>query len=56
MLRFTPPLLLFLKDMGCKHKAYHIINSDPGDTHLKQHLDENLKITFGSRSKALTRK
>ena len=42
---------LFLKDMGWKLTAYHIINSDPGHAHLKQHLDKILKITFAILSR-----
>ena len=42
---------LFLKDMGWKHTAYHIINSDPGHTRSKQQLDKTLKITFASLSR-----
>ena len=55
--RFNPPLLsihhncLFLKDMGWKHTAYHIINSDPGHTRPKQQLDKTLKIIFASLSR-----
>ena len=40
-----------LKDMGLKHTAYHIINSDPGHTRSKQQLDKTLKITFASLSR-----
>ena len=36
--------------MGWKHKAYHIINSDPGHARSKQELDKTLKITFPSLS------
>ena len=31
--------------------AYHINNSDPGHTRLKEQLKKNLKITFISPSK-----
>ena len=37
--------------MAWKHTAYHINNSDPGDTRLKQQMEKNLKITFASQSK-----
>ena len=37
--------------MSRKHTAYHIINTDPGQTHSKQQLNKNLKITFASPSK-----
>ena len=47
---------LFLKDMGWKHTAYHIINSDPGDTRSKQQLDTFLKITFATSSKSTDKK
>ena len=36
----------FPKNMGWKHTAYHIINSDPCHTRSKQQLDKTLKITF----------
>lgn len=36
--------------------AYHINNSDPGNMHLKQQLDKNLKKAFASPSKNVTRK
>ena len=55
--RFNPPLLfnplycLFLKNLVWKHTAHHIINSDPGHTRSKQHLDKTSKITFTSPSK-----
>ena len=42
---------LFLKDMGWKHMADHIINSDPGHTFSMQQFDKNLKLTFASPSK-----
>ena len=47
---------LFLKDMGWKHTAYHIVNSDPGHTRSKQQLDKTLKITFASLSKSTDEK
>ena len=31
--------------------VYHINNSDPGHTRLRQQLEKNLKITFASPSK-----
>ena len=37
--------------MDWKHKAYHIINSDPGHMHSKQQLDKTFKITFASLSR-----
>ena len=37
--------------MEWKHIAYHIINSDPGHTRLKQQMDKTLKITFASLSR-----
>ena len=42
---------LFLKDMGWKHTAYHIINSNPGHTRSKQQRDKTSKITFASLSR-----
>ena len=42
---------LFLKDMGWKHTAYHIKNSNPGQMRLKLLLNKNLKITFASQPK-----
>ena len=42
--------------MGWKHKAYHIINSDPGHMRSKQQLDKYWKITFASPSKILFRR
>ena len=47
---------LFLKKMGSKHKAYHIINTDPGHTHSKEQLDQTLKITFASLPKSTDKK
>ena len=37
--------------MGWKHTAYHIINSDLGQTRSKQQLDKTLEITFASQSR-----
>ena len=37
--------------MAWKHIKYHINNSDPGHTCLKQQLEKNLKIIFASSSK-----
>ena len=37
--------------MGGKHTAYHIINSDPGHTRLKQQLDKILRMTFTNLSR-----
>ena len=34
--------------MAWKHMAYHINNSNPGHTCLKQQLEQNLKIAFAS--------
>ena len=34
-----------------KHTSYHINNSDPGHTRLKQQLEKNFKTTFTSTSK-----
>ena len=42
---------LFLKDMGWKHTAYHIINSDPGHTRSEQQLNKTLKITVANLSR-----
>ena len=42
--------------MVWKHIVYHINNSDPGYTRLKQQLEKNLKITFTSPSKNTTKK
>ena len=42
--------------MVWKHIAYHINNSDPGYTRLKQQLEKNLKINFTSPSKNTTKK
>ena len=38
--------------MGWKHMANQIVNSDPGDTRLKQQLHKNVKINFASVSKS----
>ena len=46
----------FIKDMAWKHAAYHINNSSPGHTRLKQQSDENLKITFASPAKNAVQK
>ena len=48
--------VFFLKDMGRKHTAYHINNSDTDHTLWKQQLDKNLKITFASPSKDVVEK
>ena len=37
--------------MAWKHTAYHMNNSDPDHTYLKQQSDKNLKITFASLSR-----
>ena len=42
----TPFYCLLEKDMGWKHTAYFVNNSDPGHTLSNQQLDKNLKITF----------
>ena len=42
--------------MGWKHKAYHIINSDRGQTRSKQQMDKTLKINFVSLSKSTDEK
>ena len=42
---------LFLKDMGWKHTAYHIINADPSHTRSKEQLEKILKITFPKLSR-----
>ena len=47
---------LSLKDIAWKHMAYHINYSDPGLTHLKQQFEKNMKLTFVSLSKTLTRR
>ena len=48
---FNPPLLFISKDTVWKHTPYHINDSDPGHTRLKQQLKKNLKITFASPPK-----
>ena len=53
---FNRHCCLYLKDMVWKHTAYHINNSDPGHTDLKQQLEKNMKITFTSPSKKTTEK
>ena len=42
---------LHFKVMAWKHIKYHINNSDPGHTCLKQQLEKNMKIIFASSSK-----
>ena len=50
---FNPPLLFisWLKGM-----AYHINNSHPDHTCLKQQLEKNLKITLASPSRKSNKK
>ena len=42
---------LSLKRMAWKHTTYHLNNSNPGHTRLKQQLEKILKIIFASASK-----
>ena len=46
--RFNPPLLFILKEKPLKYTTYHINNSGPCCTCLKQQLEENLKVTSAS--------
>ena len=42
--------------MACKHATYHLNNSNPGHTRLKQQLEKILKIPFASASKNVVEK
>ena len=48
---FQSAIIVHLKDIVWKLTAYHINNSDPDHTHLKQQYQKNMKITSACPSK-----